>query len=614
MPPFLYQQYDPSRYVNSTAQLMLRGGDIQARAAEQIGNAEAGAALGRGQAWGRAAEGIGQAVGGAIEQFTDPRRKLAAQQSEINQITLDRAKRESRSLAAFESAMKNPDNYKADGMIDDAKVSDALRKQDVGAWEHWNTISAANAKNALEFKKTLQEIDKGKFDLEDKKRQAGVAQAEYLGRLAYTGLKVLDVKPDDPLHARDTTLAMVASAAGHGAISEAQAKDFYGRTAPLGPTELRAVLSSFVPPELQGKLQKEDADTQKALADAEKAKAEAAAIKQYGSTTPPQSQAPVMRVKGVGDVPIEIVPGKGNQPSTYWLTTAQGRRQVTPGVDFTAVPAAAVQIFNANAAGGGTSLPPWALDDSRPSGPDANVFDKEAHFTPNGLFQAAMGYISAGAFPPTGRGNTPDARAQRAAIESKVGAIVASSGMDLPTLRSALKASGASLAQQQKNFDAVSGFIAAADKNSELLEQALAKMPDSGVPLLNKPLREFEKSIAGNKDMSPILTYLNSVQNEYGRILNGGPNMTGQLTEGARHEAQALLDGRGTVGQLVESIKALRLEGSNRLISVGDQIRAIMNRTQKLTTPGGGTDALAAPPPPPKPAGGRYNPKTGKVE
>jgi hypothetical protein len=241
------------------------------------------------------------------------------------------------------------------------------------------------------------------------------------------------------------------------------------------------------------------------------------------------------------------------------------------------IPPASLTIHNAQQTP--TPMPAWALDDSRPAGGEANVLDANIRMTPNGLHQAALNYIANGQFPPTGRGSDPIAIAQRAAITSKVGAIAAASGLDEPGLRAFYKANGQSLAQQQKMQDAVQGFMATADKNAALLQESLKKIPDTGSPLFNQPVRAFAAKVSGDPNLAQFATYLQSVQNEYGRIISQ-PNLAGQLTDSARHEAETLASPTATVPQLLASLQALQNEGTNRLQSVGEQIQRIQQRMQ----------------------------------
>jgi hypothetical protein len=276
--PFEYTDYH-NPYAASIGELLLHQGDVEATRARAIATANARAAEISGQAWAGAVQGVGTAVAGAAQQMADPR-------AQLDRLQLADAQRQNRSRNIFEAELKNPANYKPDGTVDDAAISNRLKQQDVGAWEHWTAISQANAKNALELREKYLNIQKTGGDIDAQKRTAQQAQADYLGKLAYHATDLLQQKPDDALHARDTVLASVARAAVDGAISEPDAKQFLMQTAHATPDQLRQVFASFVPPELAGKLDKEKADTAKANADAAKAAQEAQNLKDFGRTTP----------------------------------------------------------------------------------------------------------------------------------------------------------------------------------------------------------------------------------------------------------------------------------------------------------------------------------------
>ncbi len=245
-------------------------------------------------------------------------------------------------------------------------------------------------------------------------------------------------------------------------------------------------------------------------------------------------------------------------------------------------PSAQIQILNATNAAT-QNLPDWATDASRPSGAEGNKIHPVLKMTPNGLFQDAKTWIDTGQYPPMSRGSDPVSQIKRMAIDSKVGAIAADAQMDVPTLRAFYRANSKSLAQQQQFADAAQSFLSTADKNSDLLAATLKKIPDTGIPVFNQPLRAFSKSVAGDKNLSQFSTYLQSIQNEYAKILTQ-PNLAGQLTDSARQEASQLIRSDATVGQILGSVQALRAEGGNRLTSIGEQIQRISGRMQNGTS------------------------------
>jgi hypothetical protein len=252
MPQFHYESYQ-NPYVASVGDLLLRPGEIEAARAMRVADAQARAAEQRGAAWGNAVQTAGNAAAGAVTQLADPARKLTA-------IQLKDAQSAAKSKAVFEAELHNPGNWKPDGTIDDAKVTARLQRQDVGAWEHWSSISAANAKNSLDLREKVATLQKTEMDTVDRQRQMKQVQSEYLGRLAYSALDILKQKAGDPTHARDTFLASTARAAVDGAVTPEAANQMLKQVRQATPEQIQSVLDSFVTPDIKAKLDKERAD------------------------------------------------------------------------------------------------------------------------------------------------------------------------------------------------------------------------------------------------------------------------------------------------------------------------------------------------------------------
>jgi len=239
--------------------------------------------------------------------------------------------------------------------------------------------------------------------------------------------------------------------------------------------------------------------------------------------------------------------------------------------------------------------PTWATSPGvGATGAAANVPDpKMGGLTPNGLYNFARKYLATGNLGWL-RGTQEQVSLWTTAVNNKVGAMAAQMGMTADQFMGAYKANEASLTQQQKYADAASAFLSTADKNAAQLSAILPKVGDTGTPLFNKPLRVFQQQVQGNPTLSQFGTYLTSVQNEYGKILNN-PNLSGQLTDSARHEAQALIDPKATVPQILASVQALNTEGTNRLQSIDEQLQKIMSRmgSGQVGTSGGPSNAPA---------------------
>lgn len=396
----------------------------------------------------------------------------------------------------------------------------------------------------------------------------------YMDRVGHTADLALKYGGNDPVKLQQAIALGAAHYAEDFATPEdrQQAQQMYQQLSALPPDQLQATLE-----QLRAKAPYFQTQ-QAALAKPEKlAQGESLVIPATGQVV--ASNAPKVNLEAK-DVMLD---GKRASVTFNPLT---GKYSNAAGEDVSArvspIPPASLIINDQRNAG--LNLPAWALDDSRPSGPEGNQLDPTIKKTPNGLYQDAINFINSGQYPPTGRGNDATAIAQRAAIDSKVGAIAAKAGVDVSTLRATFRANAGSLNATQKSSDAVQAFMSTADKNAALLETSLKKMPDTGSPLLNKPLRAFETSVVGDPNMAPIATYLRSVTNEYAKIVSQ-PNLSGVLSDSARKETEVLLNPNATVQQMIGSLRALNAEGNNRLTSLGDQIQRIQSRMQGPTAP-----------------------------
>jgi hypothetical protein len=594
-------QYDapPNPYVPSVIDLIAHQADPYARAALITADAQAQAQRSNADLWGRTIGSIGANVANTITTMTDPRRKID------------------------EAQLKDIQARQAGGkMVDSLMAGDQLPAGDVGPRQEsyldanglWDIpkLSAAIGKGGLghlapDLLKPAEALNDSLLKHQELQQHADNAKMVVMGHMAHGVMTLMDAGVPFE-HAMDLAVQPGIATKQFSAQEYQQIK---AQLLAMPPEQQKAALTSLM-------------DKAAQLAPTKVLGDNAKEVDIFGRTVasnedPSKGEYTIngQRFKKDGTPIGPVVPAqhppasKALQPENVLLDGKPAKVLTDPdpaakvrvfdlnGVPITnaaarvkPIPPAAMQVQGA-AASELQKLPVWARDDSRPTGPEANAIDPVVRMTPNGLYQAAMNMIATGQYPPTGRGNDPAAQAQRAAINSKVGAIAASAGMDEPALRAFYKSNAASLAQQQKSADSVQGFMATADRNADLLKQTLDKLPDIGSKIFNQPLRAFSKNVLGDKNLSQFATYLQSVQNEYARII-AQPNLSGQLTDSARHEAEQLLDPNATVPQILGSIEALRKEGSNRLLSVGEQIQRIQQRMQ--IGPSGATGATGTAP------------------
>lgn len=506
---------------------------------------------------------LGNAFGEAFAQGT----ALRAQQENADMLRETRkAEVETRRLAAEKAKQDAADREASDEAI---RQGGGVR----GATLAWATQKAPHALPGLtEF---FDKSDKSAAEIKKLTGELNNARLNHLGHLSENVL-AHGATPE----AVQTGLALYAE----------QFPDEAEQAQALG-----AKMQQMAPPQIKGFLeQQRDAapywqERQQKSAERGPTKVSPGEIV-LGPDNQPVYTAPAKQTFQAKDVMLDGKRANVNfDPGTGKYTDTSGQdvsTRVTP------IPPASVIINNQRQQG--ATMPEFALTDARPIGPDGNKPDQTIRMTPNGLYQAAQSYIASGQYPPTGRGTDPISVAQREAINAKVGAIASATGMDVPTLRAFYKSNASSLAQTQKSMDAVQAFMTTADRNSELLTSAIKQIPESGIPLLNQSLRSFAKNVAGDPKMAKAATYLQSVANEYARIVSQ-PNLSGQLTDSARKEAEALLDPKATVQQMIASVEALRAEGNNRVLSLGEQISKIGARMQPGAAGHAADMAAAAP-------------------
>jgi hypothetical protein len=596
--PFQYTPYR-NEFAGTIGELMRAGPEAQARAAIAIGNAQAQGAVQAGNAWAGGIQNIAQAATGAASQIAKEREEapIRAQQAELRTLQLGEAKRQASSadqLAAMKRQvggyLNDPDVINPDGTFNlggmTKKLSGPLPNGASGPTETPDITALAGL---------LEPINQHITQARESQRVYAEHQTNALARLASGVLTLGAPSAAQPEGAYLSYATVgVAAAVKAGLMTQPQADQFLAQVAADPERALKgAAMRSTVAPIKLGKDDRlvSGIDPTQTIVGATPDPAD----KYKGSYTGPDGirryadGTPITGQVMAPQPPAKAAPAAGSfedyvtrAAALAGKTVAQlspadielARKKYQQADDR---PQASVTIRNEtnNAL---ANLPAWALDDTRPTGPEANAVDPVIGRTPNGLYQDAVTLIQTGAYPSMGRTNDARGVALRTAIDAKVGAIAASSGMDVPQLRAFFKSNQASLTAQQKLYDAAAANIATADRNADLLAEALTKMPDSGSPLLNQSLRAFQARVAGDPAMAAIGTYLASVQNEYGKLITSASGTSAALTEGARHEAQNLINPDATVKQMLASIAALKAEGGNRLLSTGDQIKLISGR------------------------------------
>ena len=138
-----------------------------------------------------------------------------------------------------------------------------------------------------------------------------------------------------------------------------------------------------------------------------------------------------------------------------------------------------------------------------------------------------------------------------------------------------------SLANLSSTVDMLSGFEAAADKNLSVFEGYVKGLSDTNSPLLNMPVREFERVAAGDKKLAGMNAARQTALREIARVTNN-PRLTGILSDDARKEVMSLIPASATIGQIYEVLGVLRKDMANVRESMEWQRAAVENRIMNI--------------------------------
>jgi len=149
---------------------------------------------------------------------------------------------------------------------------------------------------------------------------------------------------------------------------------------------------------------------------------------------------------------------------------------------------------------------------------------------------------------------------------NRLGAQATATGGDTPDLagnKANFAADKTSLTKMQGMRDAVVTFEKTANANLDLFVKNAAKLPDTGVPWLNTPLREIDLKGLGNADVAAVNAARQVANNEIAKVTSN-PNLTGALSDSARHEVEAFNPANATFAQTLQVANILKTDMANR--------------------------------------------------
>jgi hypothetical protein len=279
--------------------------------------------------------------------------------------------------------------------------------------------------------------------------------------------------------------------------------------------------------------------------------------------------------------PTTVLGIRGAQPQTTPFGTStpivKGIRSVGTAPTMTETRQAAEQIADPNYATAMAGQRAQAMLDPKVLAEkvkvDATNADK-TDLSPAGLDAAATMFAKTGQLPALGMGD----KVTRKQIINRAAALVP--GLDVASAKADYTANIKSLGGLQAQRDAIGAFENTALKNLDVFITAAEKVPDTGSPFFNRPLRALSETGLGSTELTAYRTARQTVIPEFAKLL-ANPGLSGQLSDSARKEVQDVVSGNATLAQTLAATKILKTDAANRRTSYDDQIVAINDRIKK---------------------------------
>lgn len=206
--------------------------------------------------------------------------------------------------------------------------------------------------------------------------------------------------------------------------------------------------------------------------------------------------------------------------------------------------------------------------------------------SPEAVEDAAVNYNKTGVMPVLGM-KDPNNRQRitnRAAELARAGG---GGGADIAANKAIYKADAGSLTALQKQRDAIGAFEKTAAANIDLFLNAAGKVVDTGSPMANILARNVSGKMLGSPDQAAFDAARQVAINEIAKITTN-PNLSGQLSDSARHEVDAFNPREATLAQTVAVMRLLKQDMGNRVKFLDESLKDVKGR---IAQPAGGPAA-----------------------
>jgi CHASE1-domain containing sensor protein len=159
-------------------------------------------------------------------------------------------------------------------------------------------------------------------------------------------------------------------------------------------------------------------------------------------------------------------------------------------------------------------------------------------------------------------------------------------------------------------------FVDMVDTNGEILKGLARKAVATNSSLANKSVNWLLQNAGDNPDTAELLAQMKIFKDEAARVVSN-PNLTGVLSDTARQEMQAVIDGSMPINSMERVINRLQQDSHirvNKLMDENQRLKDSFNPKKKGSSPSVSDSTAPVNASPTAPIIRKYNPATGKIE
>jgi hypothetical protein len=201
--------------------------------------------------------------------------------------------------------------------------------------------------------------------------------------------------------------------------------------------------------------------------------------------------------------------------------------------------------------------------DQRPDPETANKIIPGIGSTPNSIWQDGIQYAVSGQMPTLGMGSGAGISQTRQSIRNTGNALIAKSGMDAPTIRTAYSANKKSLDRMVPLYNQTVAFANSALASLDYAMEAGEKVWNAGVPTANRMRNWLSGTLAPNEKLSAFEVFVFTAARDYAKVTSGGALSIAELSVAAAQKADELLNSAQSPEQFKAAAGAMRQDMAN---------------------------------------------------